>query len=97
MFQRIIGTIAIAINSFFLRNLDKKFIFCKIYISILQKMNFLSRFLKKNLAVQKKFTLSMLDCWSIGRKDVNNKTLLMKKAIASKLQKFFKKFLRKSF
>ena len=60
-------------------------------------MNFLSRFLKKTLSVQKKLTFSMLDCWSIGQKGVNNKTLYTKKVIASKLQKFFKKFLRKSF
>ena len=40
----------------------------------------------------------MLDCWSIGgEKFVNNKPLKMKKVIASKLQKLFKKFLRKSF
>ena len=35
-------------------------------------MNFLWRFLKKTLAVQKKLTFSMLDCWSIGQKGVNN-------------------------
>ena len=42
---------------------------------ILQKMNFLSRFLKKTLAVQKKLTISMLDFRSIGRKGINTKTL----------------------
>ena len=41
----------------------------------IHRMNFLPRFLKKTLAVQKKLTFSMLDCWRIGRKGVNNKTL----------------------
>ena len=38
-------------------------------------MNFLLIFLQKTLAVQKKLTFSMLDCWSIGQKSANNKTL----------------------
>ena len=41
----------------------------------------------------KLFNVRLLEYW----KFVNNKPLKMKKVIASKLQKLFKKFLRKSF